>query len=1059
MSVLLHRFRFALLFGLLVIVAPPLAAQELPLRFDHLTVNDGLSQASVTAIAQDTTGYVWIGTDDGLNRFDGYSFTVFAHDDADSTSLPHSSIEDLAVDSHGRLWVGTYGGGLARFLPQSQSFRRYRVDSSLVAQRVTAVHPGARGTVWVGTEGAGLHRFDPSTGTMTAYHHDPDDPHSLSHDVIRDLAQGPDGSLWIATHGGGVNRWHPDTETFAAWGRAPNARHSLASDSVEAVIADRDGTVWVGTATGLTRWTPLPLSRTSERSEESPPWGTTTTVRHRPGDPTSLPPGRIEALLHDREGRLWIATEGGGLAYRAGDTGGFVRLTAEPHSSLGTDRFRSLFLDESGLLWAGAWGDGLYKQRRTQFAVARHRPNAPPSASPPPDLAAFAEAPNGDLWIASFESGITRYASHTGRYTHYTAASGLPSDLTRAVAVDTGGRIWVGTRNYGAGRLDPSTGRFTPVPRLPPNGRTEPLGSIISFHRDDRGTLWAASYGSGPCRYDPGVDRFRCLRDRWPNLDLSNSNVYAVYRDAHNHLWTSVWGAGVDRIDLDTGHVVHYRHRMDDPTSLSHNSVTHIGATRDGTLFVSTYGGGLNRFDPDTETFHRFTERDGLPSDVVYGVLEDRQGDLWMSTNQGLARYARDTETVTAFGPEDGLQAAEFNGHSLLRLDSSEMVFGGLNGYNRFDPSHIRPRSYAPPVVITHVEVAGKPYPFHSALYTHYPLRLHHQQNFIDFEFAALDYNAPAANRYEYRLEGVDDGWIDANGRRYAAYTDLEPDTYVFRVRGSNSDRIVSPKEAQLTVTIVPPFWQTEWFQFLVGLGLLTGSIAVVYHLSTRRLRREVRELETKRHLQEERERISRDLHDHVGAQLSNIKSGLELVRLAAQAGQPERARAHLHNLDDDVDLTMSQLRDTIWALHGESLSLAELGHQVERFLERQTRYRNRPDVSCSCAPRSDVTLSPVQALHVFRIIQEGVNNALKHADADTLSVRLNETDDNDIEIVVRDDGIGLQCLPQGSSRGYGLPNLQKRAEELGGEAVIESDASTGTTIRVTIRVESSPPT
>ena len=844
----------------------PASAQPRALVFDHLTVEDGLSQSTVTSVAQDAEGFVWLGTDDGVNRYDGHTFTVFRHSAADSTSLPHSSVEDVLVDAHGRLWVATFGGGLARFEPDTQTFRSFLPDTTAAARRVVVLHDGPDGAIWLGTDGAGLFRFDPEAETFQSYA-------SLGYTSIRALAADATGGLWFGTARGLV-RLDPRTGTHEAW-------HPTADSVVSAVYVDRRGDVWAGTAAGLARLDPAT--------------GDVTTYPLDDTDPAALPTGNVSDILPRADGALWIGSDRGGLSVLDPTSGTVDRVAMRPEAAHGlvSGRVRTLFEDESGLLWAGTWGQGVAKQRAAPFAALVYRPEAPPAASPPPDVGAFGEDAQGRLWVGSFASGVARYTPTTGRFEHFTQAnSGLPTDAQRALTVDAEGRVWVGS----GGRFDPETRRYERVPRLLPDGRRQPIGGIVSFHRDGTGGLWVASYGTGPCRYDPEPDGFRCLLDERPDLALSNRNTYAVHLDRAGRLWASPWGGGVDVIDLATGAVTAYRHDDADPGSLSHNSVVNVTETRDGTLWVSTYGGGLNRFDAETGTFTVLTTADGLPSNVVYGVLEDADGRLWMSTNRGLARYDRASGEVSAFSALDGLQGDEFNGHALLRLRSGALAFGGLQGFDLFDPATVRQRTYAPPVVLTDVQVMGSAYPFREALRAGTPLRLEHGQNFLSFQFAALDFDAPAATRYAYRLEGLDARWTDSGTRRYATYSHLRPGRYVLHVRGTNSDGVWSPREARFAFDIVPPFWQTLWFRLVTGLGLLVGLVALVRFVATRRLRERMRALEAERRVQTERERISRDLHDHVGAQLATMISGIELVapRRPRRRARP-RARAPRH--------------------------------------------------------------------------------------------------------------------------------------------------------------------
>ncbi|MEM1042115.1 MAG: two-component regulator propeller domain-containing protein [Bacteroidota bacterium] len=991
-------------------------AQPIPLVFDALSVEEGLSQVTVTSVAQDAEGFVWIGTDDGANRFDGYTFEVFRHAAGDSASLPHSSVEDLHVDGEGTLWLATFGGGLARFDPSTQGFRSYLPDVAPDAQRIVAIHEAADGTFWLGTNG-GLLRFDPATEGFRWMLSD-------TYPSVAKVTSSPDGMLWLGTQRGLV-RLDPATGTTRRF-------RVTADSSVSAVHVAADGAVWAGTADGLARLDPAAETVTT--------FGGWT--------------GRVMDLLPDGSGRLWLAVAGSGLVRFDPATGEAQPVARQPDAPSGfpTVRARTLFADASGLLWVGTYNAGVAKQRDTPFTPLVHRPAAPADRVPPPAVGALADDAEGRVWLGSFGSGVARYDPATGRFERFTAVtSGLPTDAARAVAMGSDGRVWIGS-TAGAGRLDPETRRYVPVPRALPGGGSAPLGRVIDFHRAHDGSLWVASYETGPCRLDPAADRFRCLLDERPGLELSNRNTYAVYLDRAGRLWASPWGGGVDVIDLATGASTTFRHADADPAALSHDSVVGVTETSDGAFWVSTYGGGLNRFDPATATFDALTTADGLRSNVVYGVLEAGDGALWMSTNRGLVRFrppAADAPladgAVEVFSSLDGLPGDEFNGHALARLRSGALAFGGPRGLTLFDPAAVQRRTYAPPVVLTDVRVMEQSVPFYDAARGGPQLRLGHRRNFLAFEFAALDFDAPQAARYAYRLDGLDAGWVEAGTRRYAAYAGLRPGRYVLRVSGTNSDGVWSPHEARFAFEIVPPFWQTWWFRLGAGLLALGALVGGVRHLAQRRLRERMRALEAARRVQAERERISRDLHDHVGAQLATMISGIELVHLATDAGQPDAARDHLGTLDGDARRTMTQLRETIWALDQQAVPAAAFAERVQQMLDQQTRYRDGVAAACDASDAEGTVLSPAQALHLFRIAQEAVTNALKHADPRTLRVDLRRDGDCLALCVTNDGSEAGTTAPNvggdGAPSGYGLRNMRRRAEDLGGDFRFAAEA------------------
>jgi signal transduction histidine kinase len=432
-----------------------------------------------------------------------------------------------------------------------------------------------------------------------------------------------------------------------------------------------------------------------------------------------------------------------------------------------------------------------------------------------------------------------------------------------------------------------------------------------------------------------------------------------------------------------------------------------------------------------------------IGGDVVAALGSQPDMAVALLREQANGTYVRDPSPLAAV-PRGSFHIVHTD------ADSSTVWIGGAFGVARYDASaaHERPplRTHLRTVHVADSLLGADP--DRKPLATALPASTHR----LRFEVSVPAAPGLPPPRYSFRLQGFETEWSSPSPSAQREYTNLAPGRYTLQARAELADGRTSTPVAY-AFTVAAPWYRTAWAfagYLVLFAGLVAGATRYVSHL---RLRRQVKALEAERRLQDERQRISRDLHDHVGAQLSNIKSGLELVRLAAAAGAPVQARRHLHSLDEDVDLTISQLRDTIWALHGTTITAAALGHQVKRFLDRQTRYRERPQVTWTLDPTLDATLSPTQGLHVFRIIQETVANALKHADASTLEVHFLAGDDGALEIVVRDDGVGLPCAPEDVADGYGLANVRARAEAMGAAVRIEPTTPSGTTVRLTVPV------
>ena len=1005
-------------------------APEREVRIERFNVEDGLAQSTVTALVQDRYGFLWIGTESGLNRYDGYAFTAYRHEPDNPGSLSSSFVNALVETPDGALWVGSHGSGLSRLDPQTGIARRLRhVETdrqSLASDRVSALFVDREDRLWVGSE-AGIDRVDLATSQVTRV---------LSANEVVDLAQSADGDLWAATHEG-VLRIAPATgRVLARWGA-----EALGTELASAVWPNADGTLWVGTNdAGLFRLDP----RTGALERVAP----------APG-PAGLD---IQDLLVDRGGTLWVATAGG-LARRderpplreAWTV--FLPSETDP-GTLPSARTRTLLEDRSGLLWVGTWASGLAKLRRTpfrRFAADSGRPDALSSS----DVMGLAEDPREDgvLWVGTYDRGLNRLDLATGT----ASRAGLPAPLrngsVRGVAVAADGALWATSEETaGVWRRDPETAAWRRVPFE----AGAPVERVLSLAAAPDGSVWIATYGAGPCQAAPDASAAVCPAPGWRGARAMRSDLaYTLHPDTEGRVWVSLWGTGVDVIDPERGRIASFANRPDDPASLTDNNVTSFFRDARGDLWLTTYGGGLNRLlsTRDGGSFAHVTLRDGLPNGTTYGMVPETDETVWVSTDGGLARYTLGTGEITVYGADDGLPSNEFNGYSFLRLRDGQLAFGGLAGLAVFDPATVGTEAPPPPVAVTALRVLGR--------HVEYPagpspaLRLTHRQSAVAFDVAALDFTAPGDNLYRFRLDGLEGTaeWEPASPRRTAAYTNLTPGRYTFRVRAAGAGGVWNDDALTIPITVTPAWWQTGWFRLLAGLAGLAVVVLGVREVSQRRLRAEVRRLETEKRLQAERERISRDLHDHVGGQLSGLIANAELARLQRRRSVPPEAPsddAALDRIEEDARETMRQLRETVWALHHESITLDAFRDRLASDLDARLRGHAAPTATVALEGDPAHALTPLQALHLYRIAREAITNSLKHAHASALAVTVRQRDGH-LEVEVEDDGTFREA-PHASGNGasgFGMGSMQARAEALGGSFSLDTDAGTRVLVRV----------
>jgi len=806
------------------------------LRFQHLSLEQGLSQSHVNAILQDRHGFLWLATQDGLNRYDGYRFRVFKHDAQDPASLSDNTVWALFEDRQGTLWVATDGGGLDQWNAATESFVHFRHDpkdaKSLSNNRVRAITETHDGALWVGTDG-GLNRLDRATGSFTRYRALPAGAGHLASERVRFLTEDRDGALWVATDGGGLARLDDTRVNFTVYRHDPENPHSLSDDRVRHVFQDREGTIWAGTYEGG-------LNRMD---------GGGRFTHFRKGDgPTNLASDRVRAILQDKAGVLWIGTDGGLAAFRP-ETGSFVRHrhSSTDRTSLSNDRILSLYQDRGGVMWVGTQGGGLNRWNTvtSAFNLIRADPTGRPSLSNN-GVTSFASEGEGVLWVGTF-GGLNRIDRRTGAVRSFVHDANDPGSLgddrVMSLLVDRED-VWVGTYESGLHRFDPKAGRFT---RYQPDEADEQTLSgrgISALLPDDDGRLWVGVFRGGLNRFDPATGK--ATRYRHAEEDpatLSSDSVIALSRDASGALWVGTDGGGLNRFDPATGKVTRYGGSTEKGEGLGKATVFAVHEDKRGDLWVGTQGLGLFRWAAadravPRSAFKRYGERDGLANDTVYGILEDDTGDLWLSTNRGLSKLDPQSGRFRNFDSTHGLQSDEFNFGAYHRAVTGEMFFGGIDGVTSFLPDRVRRNENVPPVVLTKVSKVNRELRFERDLADVRSVVLSPQDYVISFEFAALDYAAPERNRYAYKLEGLDHDWIDAGTERRATYTNLAPGRYVFKVRGSNGDGVWNEEGLAVQVEVEPPVWRSLW-AYLAYAGLAACAYWLLARIQQRRRRRE----------------------------------------------------------------------------------------------------------------------------------------------------------------------------------------------------------------------------
>jgi ligand-binding sensor domain-containing protein/signal transduction histidine kinase len=1023
-----------------------------PLRFSSLSLEQGLSQSVVNVTYQDSEGYLWFGTQDGLNRYDGYHFTIFRPDPDDPFSLNDRQINTIIEDTHGCLWIGTMLGGVNRYDRLTGLFTQLVHDphdpDSLGGNSIHALLVDQMGMLWIGNDG-GLDVFDPQQSVFLAhYRNNPNDPTSLLHNRINNIYQDRSGVIWIATEKG-LSYQDQVNGSFKHFTHNPNDPASLISNSVTHIFEDQEGYIWLGTEMGLER-----LDRQTQTFEHFTPNSSV---------PGSLSYSSVRAVLEDHNGNLWVGTADGlNLLDRQSERFTIYRHKTGDPNSLSNSAILSLYEDQEGILWIGTFGGGINKLDlgHNKFPILQYDPRDPK------DISSFGliEDHIGQLWFTMYGEGLLRLNRETGEYTIYRhdpndPENSLLDNFVMTVSESRDGTIWIGS-DQGLNALDLKTGQFTHY-RLNEENPDSPNnlnGRVVGYTLEDsQGILWIAM-PTGLDRFDRSTGLFTHYKyDPENPTSLSNPNVAYIFESQEGEIWLGMYESGLSKLDQKTGQFTHYRHNPDDPKSLSSDAVYMIMQDHTGAMWLGT-NEGLNQFDPQSGTSTHYTVKDGLPNDVIYAIVEDDQGYLWLSTNFGLSRFDPRIGSFQNYDFNDGLQSNEFNPFAFAKTRADEIIFAGFAGVNIFRPGEILSNDYVPPIVLTQLTQGGESVKVEQNTDGTQKVTLHWPHNYFEFEFAALSYSNPEKNHYAYRLDKFDQDWIANGSYNVGRYTNLPGGTYTLHIKGSNNDGLWNESGIDIAVTVVPPIWQTWWFRGLTMILVAAGAFAL-YRLRVRsiesynrdlkqQVEERTREIETlfeqtkELAIIEERNRLARDLHDS-----AKQKAFAALAQLGAarrmMTREPNTAKNHLNEVEDLVYEVIQELTFLIQEMYPMALKEKGLITVMREYLYE---WENRNDIYVSLTVNQERRLPLEIEQALYRITQESLANVARHSHASQVSIELNYNGET-VEMALSDNGCGFNLSQKPA--GVGLRIMRERAVMIGGSIEIDSTPGTGTQIRV----------
>ncbi len=1077
-------------------------AQNRIVKFDHFDQHSGLSHTTIYGIYQDSRGFLWVSTQVGLNRFDGYAFKHYLHNPNDPHSLSANSTGPIYEDPWGYLWVGTWGGGLNRLDMKTGQFTAYTHDpadpNSISDNRLHSLAVDQNLNLWIGTFAGGLNRLD-----LKVFYRDSENDHkpsfkrfvrsddrsgSLSDNRVWTLAVDLSGKLWIGTNNG-LCVMDPAKENIQTFLHDPKNPNSLSDNKIYELHADRTGRLWIATQNGLNLLNP------DQKSFQR--------ILRQKGTENTLSDNRIRCLWTDEEGNLWIGTFDGGLNYYQIEKNRWThyRHDRTNRNSISNDFLRALYGDRSGNLWIATGGEGLDKlDTRKLFIHYQNDPDNNQTLIHNDVTCIYEDRTSKDpaLWIGTYGGGLEHLNLISGQWTHYPAKPGRPGFLNvnriRSVIMDKQGRTWIGTGG-GMYMLDAGRKKFIHYENDPANPASISSNRISAIIDNGDETLWVSTEGGGLNLFDIRTGFFkRYLHAHQDTQSLGANYINFILKDRDgNRLWIGT-DEGLDLLIISENRFRHFRHNDHDPHSLKSNVIRCIVQDTDGYLWIGTNGGGLSRYDPSNNRFAHFGEVHGLNSNVVYNLLHDGGRYLWMGTGKGLSRFDKTTERFRNYDFSDGLILKGFYEKSCHPLRSSwgDMFFGGINGFTRFHPDRITNNPNIPRIVLTAFKKLNADVFFDRDINVMDTILLRYSDRNFSFEFSALDFSNVNKNQYAYKLSGFDKDWIVSGPRRYVSYTNLDGGEYNLQIKGSNNDAIWNEEGIRVLVQIEPPFWQIWWFKLIAAAGFL-GIIWGVYQIRIRRIEQQKRKLSD---LIEERtaelrqknielEILNEKKNEFLGIAAHDLRNpmGAIIGFLDLMHQDMKSGRLNIQEAIDDLAMVLNSARQMVQlitelldisAIESGKITLDMHAHNLNSLIEDCERIHRKTAAQKNIRliiQRNDTLPALVMDKNrISEVIDNLLSNAIKYTHPSG-EVRLyTEMGPGEVRVHVQDSGQGLDendmqqvfrsfrklsAKPTGgeSSTGFGLAIVKKLVELHRGQVWVESQPGHGSTFSFSIPV------
>ncbi|MCF0051846.1 response regulator [Dyadobacter sp. LJ53] len=891
--------------------------QNKPLHFRHLSAENGLLNNNVNCVMQDNTGFIWIGTNGGLHRYDGHEFKIYKNDDKDENSISNDFVTALAEDRSGNIWIATSGGGVNVLDPHKGVFAKYifkgNDPKSISGDYVNKIVFDQNEKLWIATTG-GLDVFDPISRTVLKhYKSDEKNAQSLSENNVNTVFCDRQNNIWAGT-AQGLNLLDRKTGAFRRF-VSDNGGKSISGNDIRAVFQDSKSRIWVGTyGFGLNLYQPGD--------------GSFKRFKNDPKEPASISNNNITSI-NEHLGEIWIGTENGGLNILDTQSWTFSSYTHDEvdRSSVAGNSVDYIFKDRQKNLWLGIYSAGLsiYKSNNS-FIHYQHNSSANSLSND--FVLCFFEGRDGNIWIGTDGGGLNLMDKKTQKFSAFRPKnSGISGDHILAIVPDHEDKLWIGTWGNGLNVLDPETKRFTVLKHLENDTNSLYSNNVYAIARTPDNRIWLSTYGEGLDVFDPATRRFRhYLSELTDPKTLSDNTINCFLTDRNGNLWMGTDEGQLNRYDRATDTFT--RFRVSDSERVFNSAINSIAEDKHGILWLSTLR-GLIRFDPHTGKFKKYTTKEGLVNNVTEAVIEDDLGMLWVSTVSGLSRFDPKAEKFQNYTIEYGLQAREFNQKSAYKDKEGILYFGGVNGFNKINPRQISRESSNYPIIVTSFKVFnrdeadadpdGYALVLPQEISQAQTITLSHDQSFISITFAALDFSS-FQKSYAYSLEGFDKNWHYVGDDNTAIYTNLPSGNYVFKIKAQNTSGVWITGQNSLNIIVRPPFWATWWFR----IASVIVAVCTVYWLYLYRVNTIIRQKANLEKLVEERTATVQKQAEELHAQADHLHALNEELQ-----SQSEELRVQTEELFEQHEQAQLAREEAERANQAKSIFLATMSHEI----------------------------------------------------------------------------------------------------------------------------------